>query len=304
MTTHDPIEIWRMNAFTDRPFSGNPAGVVLQADALSERQMQELAPQLNNVSETVYVLATRDASADQQLRYFTPTTEVDLCGHATIAALFALAASGRISGHQNTATIRARTRVGVLELGLEFIDGELAWASMRQPVPAHRLPSAPQQAAGILGLKPAAIRTDLPIACTSTGIWSCYVPLMSLDALASIAVDHQRIASLWPENAALAGIYPFVITGGELRSSRLRTQGRFFCPPQYGILEDPVTGTASGALAAYLMHHGLLSATGELEAHQGLEMGSPGSLYARRTDSGAMEIRGRAVAIYRGQLTF
>ncbi|MCB1676841.1 MAG: PhzF family phenazine biosynthesis protein [Halioglobus sp.] len=228
MTAQEPMEIWRMNAFTDRPFSGNPAGVVLDADALSERQMQALAPQLNNVSETVYVLAPRDASADLQLRYFTPTTEVDLCGHATISALFALAASGRISAQPYTATIRAQTRVGVLELGLEFVDGALAWASMRQPVPIHRAPSAPQQAAGILGLDPAAVRSDLPIACASTGIWSCYVPLLSLDALASVAVDHQRIAVLWPENEALAGIYPFVITGGALRSGRLRTQGRSF----------------------------------------------------------------------------
>lgn len=304
MKDGNPIEIWRMNAFTDRPFSGNPAGVVLDADTLSERQMQDFAPQLNNVSETVYVCAPTVSSADFHLRYFTPTTEVDLCGHATISALFALAASGRIGPHGNTRTIRAQTRVGVLELGLEFVDGSLAWASMKQPAAEHREPSAPQQACAVLGLEPSAIRADLPIACASTGIWSCYVPLVSLDALASIVIDHQLITSLWPENDGLAGIYPFVVTGGNLQARRLRTQGRFFCPPKYGIPEDPVTGTASGALAAYLIHHGVLHAEGELEAHQGLEMGSPGSLYAGQTSTGEIAIRGRAVAIYRGQLTF
>ena len=292
-----------MNAFTDRPFSGNPAGVVLDADALSERQMQDLAPQLNNVSETVYVCAPTVSSADLHLRYFTPTTEVDLCGHATISALFALAASGRINEYRDSRIIRAQTRVGVLELGLEFIDGRLGWASMNQPVPKHREPSAPQQAAAVLGLEPSAIRIDMPIACVSTGIWSCYVPLVSPDTLAAITIDHQLITSLWPEEEGLAGIYPFAITGGKLQSNSLRTQGRFFCPPKYGIPEDPVTGTASGALAAYLIHHGVLSADGELEAHQGLEMGSPGSLYACQTSTGEIKIRGQAVAIYRGKLT-
>jgi len=296
-------EIWRMNAFTDRPFSGNPAGVVLDADTLSDKQMQDIAPQLNKVSETVFVCTPTEASAELQLRYFTSTTEVDLCGHATIAALFALTASGRLSGQNETRTIRAQTRAGVLELGLEFVSGQLVCASMLQPAPEHQRPTAPQQAATILGLEPTAIRKDIPIACASTGIWSCYVPLVSLAALAATDINHEQIESIWPENRKLAGIYPFVINRDELHKKRLQTQGRFFCPPQYGIPEDPVTGTASGALAAYLIKHGMLSAEGELEALQGIEMGSPGRLHARQTDAGAIEIRGQAVSIYRGELT-
>lgn len=303
MGNKDHVEIWRMNAFTNRPFSGNPAGVVLDGDGLTDEQMQAIAPQLNNVSETAYVCASTEASADIRLRYFTPTTEVDLCGHATIAALFAMAASGRISGHTETRIIRAQTRVGVLDLGLEYVDGRLICASMTQPIPDHQWPSAPGQAAAVLGLEPAAIRDDLPIACASTGIWSCYVPLVNLQALASIIIDHEAIESLWPENTQLAGIYPFVITSQDSQSKQLQTQGRFFCPPQYGIPEDPVTGTASGALAAYLIKHGVLDASGELEAHQGVEMGSPGRLHARQGSAEAIEIRGQAVPIFRGQLT-
>ena len=98
MTAKQAIEVWRMNAFTDQPFSGNPAGVVLDGDSLSDHQMQLIAPQLNNISETVYVCGSSEPTADLKLRYFTSTTEVDLCGHATISALFALAASGRLEG--------------------------------------------------------------------------------------------------------------------------------------------------------------------------------------------------------------
>lgn len=291
-----------MNAFTKRAFSGNPAGVVLDGDSLTDWQMQALAPQLNSVSETVYVCSPTDSSADLQLRYFTSTTEVDLCGHATIAALFALAASGRLSNQSGTQTIRAQTRVGVLDLGLEFTNGKLASASMTQLVPEHHEATAPQQAAEILGIEPADIREDLPIACASTGIWSCYVPLVNLAALETVRVNHELIKSVWPQNEQLAGIYPFVITGGKMHSKQLKTQGRFFCPPQYGIPEDPVTGTACGALAAYLIYHGLLQAEGELEAHQGIEMGSPGSLRAQQIHTGAIRIHGQAVPIYRGQL--
>jgi PhzF family phenazine biosynthesis protein len=303
MSNSNQIEIWRINAFTDRPFSGNPAGVVLDGDSLSDHQMQAIAPQLNSISETAYVCTPTEPSADICLRYFTSTTEVGLCGHATISALFALAASGRVTGHNETRVIRAQTRVGVLDLGLEFVDSRLAWASMTQLVPVHQRPSAPQQAAVVLGLEPEAIRDDMQISCASTGIWSCYVPLVDLSALAAITVNGELIESLWPENEEFAGIYPFVITGQDKQSSRLRTQGRFFCLPQYGIPEDPVTGTACGALGGYLIEQGVLSAVGELEAHQGVEMGSPGSLHARQTKTGAIEIRGQAVSIYRGQLT-
>ncbi len=303
MTGKSAIEVWRMNAFTDQPFSGNPAGVVLDGDALSDHEMQLIAPQLNNISETVYVCTATEPAADIQLRFFTPTTEVDLCGHATIAALFALVASGRIKGGTETRVIRAQTRSGVLDLGLEFAAGQLITASMTQPVPQHCVPSAPGLAAAILGLDPAAIRDDIPIACASTGIWSCYVPLVDLDALAAITIEHEGIESLWPENEAFAGVYPFVITAVDMQAKSLRTQGRFFCPPKFGIAEDPVTGTASGALGAYLIRQGVMSAEGELEAHQGVEMGCPGHLRIRQTATGTMEIRGRAVSIYRGQLT-
>jgi trans-2,3-dihydro-3-hydroxyanthranilate isomerase len=297
------IEIWRMNAFTDRPFSGNPAGVVFDGDRLSDEQMQRIAPQLNSISETVYVCRATESSADVRLRFFTATTEVDLCGHATISALFAMAASGRVEGQDETRVIRAQTRVGVLDLGLEFDAGQLAWASMIQPVPIHGLPSAPQQAAAVLGLEPAAICDDLPVACVNTGIWSCYVPLRDLEALAACVVDNALIDSLWPENEAFAGVYPFVITDRDEKSNSLRTRGRFFSPPRYGIREDPVTGTASGGLGAYLIHQGVLSVNGCLDAQQGVEMGSPGSLQVRQRETGMMEIRGQAVSVYRGQLT-
>ena len=128
-------EIWRVNAFTERPFAGNPAGVVPQAEGLSDEQMQAIAAELNDVSETAFILNPDEDDADLRLRFFTSTTEVDLCGHATVAALFTLAWSGRIAGRDESRIIRAATPVGVLELGLEFAGDRPAWATMEQLVP-------------------------------------------------------------------------------------------------------------------------------------------------------------------------
>jgi PhzF family phenazine biosynthesis protein len=298
----DTVEVWRMNAFTDQPFSGNPAGVVLDGDALSEEQMRLVAPQLNTISETVYVCSPTEPTADLRLRYFTTSTEVDLCGHATIAALFALAASGRLPAGGDDGVIRAQTLSGVLDLGVEFVDGQLAWACMTQPVARHALPSCPEHAADVLGLDPAQIRRDLPIACANTGIWSCYVPLIDLDALAAVDIDRDRIAALWPDNADFAGVYPFVLLEADRNATSVAVRSRFFSPPKFGIVEDPVTGTASGALAAYLIREGVMSSASQLKVQQGVEMGSPGSVEARQLPGGEVEIRGRAVPIYRGQL--
>jgi PhzF family phenazine biosynthesis protein len=296
------LEIWRMNAFTDQPFSGNPAGVVLDGGALDEQQMQRIAPQLNSISETVFVCPATAPSADLRLRYFTSRMEVDLCGHATVAALFALVASGRLSGAQGSRTLRAETRSGVLELGLEFSAGRLQRASMVQPVARHGEPGHPERAARVLGLPASAVRGDLPVACTYTGIWSCYVPLRDLDALAAVQVDSERIESLWPDNPDFAGVYPFVLLDEDDRSRELGVRSRFFSPPRFGIVEDPVTGTASGALAAYLQRAAVLPAGATVRVQQGVEMGCPGSVLARQLANGEVEIRGQAVPIFRGEL--
>ncbi len=289
-------EIWRVNSFTERPFSGNPAGVVPGADGLSDELMQSIAAELNDLSETAFVLKAGDDDADIGLRYFTSTTEVDLCGHATIAALFALAWSGRIAGRDETRTLRARTPVGVLELGLEFAGDELRWATMEQLAPEHAPAPGAAKAAEVLGLPPDAIAADLDVACCSTGIWACFVPLADASQLERIRIRPELIQSLWPDNDELSGVYAFAFRDDGT------TQGRFFSPPRYGIFEDPVTGTASGALGAYLIARGRLGERDELIAHQGVEMGRAGRVRVRRNANGRMSIAGTAAPIFRGTL--
>lgn len=294
--TERSLEIWRVNAFTGTPFTGNPAGVVPRAEGLSDEHMQSIAREINDISETAFVLPPEGGDADLRLRYFTSTTEVDLCGHATISALFTLAWRGDFTGGEGTRTIRAETRVGVLELGLEFVGGELRSASMEQLEPRIEPVTGGHLAHEVLGLPKSAIAEAPPIAACSTGIWVCYVPLTDVSQLARIDLRNERIQTLWPENPDLAGVYAFAFVDEHT------TQARFFSPPQYGIVEDPVTGTASGGLAGYLIANALLSTNDELLARQGVEMGRPGEVRVRRNPNGRMHISGRAVPVIRGEI--
>ena len=290
------IEVWRVNAFTDTPFTGNPAGVVPAADGLSESLMQAIAAEVNDISETVFICRPEVENADIRLRYFTSTTEVDLCGHATISALFTLFWTGAISGDNETKTIKAQTNVGVLELGLTFDNGELNRASMEQLPPEVAPAPGAHLAAGILGLPPEAIATTPGIACCSTGLWACFVPLIDVSHLSGIQIKRDRIEELWAGNPEFTGIYPFAFV------DRRTTQGRFFSPPKFGIVEDPVTGTACGALGGYLIANNLLPADGTLFARQGVEMGRAGIVRVSQGANGRMQISGQAVPIFRGNV--
>src|SRR5688500_9041576 len=107
-----------VDAFTDQPFAGNTAGVVTAADGLSTEQMRTIARELRQ-TETCFVSASVEPEADLALRWFTPAVEVDLCGHATVAAFVCLAAEGRIDWRGDRAHVRCATRVGTVDVCLE-----------------------------------------------------------------------------------------------------------------------------------------------------------------------------------------
>ncbi len=291
------IEVWRVNAFTTTPFAGNPAGVVPDADGLSDQLMLAIAGELNDISETVFISRPDVENADVRLRFFTSTTEVDLCGHATISALFTLAWSNRISGAIETKIIRAQTKAGVLEVGLRFSDGKPVWAFMEQLAPQTQPAPGADLVPGILGLPTSALSDRLQIGCASSGLWACFVPLKEVSLLEKIQIDSDRIEQIWQENPEFTGVYPFAFV------DQSTTQGRFFSPPKYGIFEDPVTGTASGALGAFLMAQGRMPTGGELLARQGFEMGRGGVVKVSCNSNGKMHIQGQAVAVIRGEIT-
>src|SRR5438067_13631590 len=104
------LAAYKVDAFTTEPFTGNPAGVVPHADGLSDRDMQRIAREMN-LSETAFVLPSAAPGAAMRLRYFTPATEVPLCGHATVATFHLLAELGTLRA---PTALRIETKAGVL----------------------------------------------------------------------------------------------------------------------------------------------------------------------------------------------
>jgi len=227
-----------VDAFTEEPLAGNPAGLVPEADGLSPVQMQAVAGELG-ASETAFLLPS--GSADRRIRYFTPTTEVDLCGHATVASHAHLHDEGVLEAGSHT----LETNVGVLEVEVEP-DGRV-WMTQGDPE-VREVAVEPERVAGALGIDPAAMEVDdLPLAYASTGLPFLVVPVRLLSDLGGAEPDAEAVEAVAAEVDAV-GIYAFTFDALEGGST---LHGRMWAPGA-GVPEDPVTGTASGATGAYL----------------------------------------------------
>ncbi|MFB6354282.1 MAG: PhzF family phenazine biosynthesis protein [Halobacteriales archaeon] len=283
-----PVRALLVDAFTDEPLSGNAAGVVPDAEGLTPAQMQAVAREFG-ASETAFVIPSD--TADRRLRFFTPTTEVDLCGHATVAAHAALRDAGALEPGDST----VETAAGDLDVTVEA-DGTV-W--LGQPAPEVREVDVTVEAtAAALGLDPPSIRdVDLPLARASTGVPALVVPVDYLSALGDIAVDRDAVLELCDEVGA-DGVYAFTF---DTLDAEATLHGRFFAPA-LGIEEDPVTGTASGAVAGYLRHVGAFAPMpDELRFEQGHFVDRPGRVRVRVGAS--VEVGGRAAVALDGELS-
>lgn len=280
-----------VDAFAAEPLSGNPAGVVPEADGLSEAAMGAIAREIN-ASETAFLLESDDA--DRRIRYFTPTQEVDLCGHATVASHAALASEGVIDEGSHT----LETNVGILDIEIE--DGTV-WMT-QDTAEVNRVDVEYERVADALGADPATLEdigADLPLATASTGLGFLVVPMNFLAAVSGLDPDMGAIAEL-TEELSVTGIYAFSFDALDAEST---LHGRMFAPGA-GVDEDPVTGTASGAIGAYLRE--VSAFDGELPAEMVFEQGHfidrPGKVRVRAR-SDPVEIGGEATVAIDGTIT-
>ncbi|MEF8868451.1 MAG: PhzF family phenazine biosynthesis protein [Haloarculaceae archaeon] len=278
-----------VDAFTDEPLRGNAAGVVPDAAGLTDEQMQAVARELG-ASETAFLLPAEGADADRRVRYFTPETEVDLCGHATVGSHALLYADGTVG----TGTHSLETNVGVLDV--EVASGGRVWMTGTEPevreveVDYDRLGSA-------LGVDPAAMRdvgADLPVAYASTGLPFLVVPVNFLEHVGNADPDMGAIADLSDE-FGVAGVYVFTFDTLDAEST---LHARMFAPGA-GVPEDPVTGTASGAAGAYLDRFGAVD-TDALRFEQGHFLDRGGVVHVEV--DGTVRVGGDAVVSLDGRL--
>ncbi len=301
------IEVWQVDAFTTEPFGGNPAGVVPDARSLDAAVMQKIAREMN-LSETAFVLpaaasgrGAADGDYDVEVRFFTPATEVDLCGHATIATFFALALRNRLPashpgeagqwgarGHEGAALLRQRTRAGVLPVQVLFEKGRPVQVMMAQVPPVSRGEPGEEvqrELAACLGAKPDLLRAE-PRATpeiVSTGLWDLIVPVVDRRTLWSLEPGFPRLARLC-RHLGVISVHCFTFdaidtgNGGELA-----VHCRDFAPA-VGINEESATGTASGALGGYLALRGLIpfyDGVARLRCEQGHCLGRPSLIHVR-----------------------
>lgn len=263
-----------VSAFTTTPGQGNRAGVVLDAAELSRDEMQALAAFLE-APETVFL--TRLSDGLGRVRYFTPTQEVPFCGHATVALGQVLAHSGQWRGEALT----LETLAGHVPLRLELCPdrgagtgtGAKIW--MRQPHPERRELSRAQQRelAGALGLDERMVHRGLPAACASTGLWTAFLPLLDSFVLDRLEPDLPRVEALSRE-LDVVSVYAYAPLGVN------RFAARDFAP-LLGVDEDPVTGSAGGALISLLAGEGRLPVQcgrACAQIYQGHALGQPGEI--------------------------
>ncbi|HWP83520.1 MAG TPA: PhzF family phenazine biosynthesis protein [Bacteroidota bacterium] len=235
-----------VNAFTSEPFSGNAAGVVLDARGLNDAKMQLIAREMKH-SETAFILPASSSRADVQIRWFTPATEVPLCGHATIGAFHALAEDGLFGMKKaGTYSFKLQTKSGLLPIVVEKkYSGNVVEFGL--PTPRFsQLKNLPAFFLRSLGLRPSDIDKRIPIVSDRY----LYLPVRKLSTLHKLRPDFQSLDAACRKLKIEAVCVMSLQTIEE--SSAIHS--RFFAPT-LGIQEDPVTGSANGPLGLYLYYY-------------------------------------------------
>jgi len=257
------MSIFLVDAFTDRQFTGNTAGVVLDAERFSRQMKQQIAAELK-ASETVF--ASQIESNVFQAEFFTPVTEVDFCGHATVALFHTLAAQRKIDLSSGTIELFEQTKAGTFLITVKASGNEIV-VSMKQTKSqfAPALCSISEIAAALC-LPVEGLAPDYPIGLAKTGNWHLIVAVKSRDYLNQINYDTVALSKILNRAQAVTA-HVFYDAGGNVFHAR-----NF--GPTVGIIEDPATGSAAGAFGAYLAHEGLI-ADGDHAFHivQGEQMG-------------------------------
>jgi trans-2,3-dihydro-3-hydroxyanthranilate isomerase len=305
MSSMREVRIYQMDAFTHIPFGGNPAGVVPEADGLTAEEMQKIAREMN-CSETAFVMKSDKPGADLRVRFFTPTEEIDLCGHATISTFVVLGMEERF-GSKLPQTVVQETNVGLLPVTISR-DGEgRIQAFMTQASPAFKPCDVSRaDAANLLGLQEQDIDPNLPIGLAYTGLWDLFVPINGLEPFARMQPDLVGISAL-NKTMGVASTHCYSLSTA---TPQAHLHTRDFSPA-VGIPEDPATGTANGALGAFLLHHGVFVPEREnvrLLVEQGFEIDRPSYLQVvvdgEPRSPRTVRVGGTAVAVLQGVMRF
>ena len=294
------IQVHQVDAFTREPFTGNPTGVVLNADALSEAQMLAIARELNN-AETAFILAPDADDHSVRARFFTPRSEAGFVGHATIAAQYVLSRR-----HDAPRRQRQKSKAGIVDVEVRGTGAERRIAIRRSPPPLGRELNDRERLAVLdaLALDSASLDGRMPLRIVGASGTRLLIGVRGTEPLKHLKPDLQRLTTLSAQIGA-AGYFVFALTP---RAADHLTESRMFCPA-LGIAEDPVSGNAHGLLGAYLAQLGLLKREGERASFTGVQGHSlhrPGRVEVELEFSGeelaGVWISGQAISIFETEI--
>ncbi len=280
-------KVYKVSSFAKSKEGGNPAGVVLDADLFSVSQMKKIAAYVG-FSETAFVMNSDEA--DFKVRFFTPTEEVDLCGHATIATFYTLAELGIIK----TGSYKQETKAGIL--GIELLKN--GSVMMNQRIPEFFEILDREEVASSLNIKTSDLIDELPVQIVSTGIRDIIIPIKNLMLLNHMNPNFDKIIDI-SRKYNVIGYHTFTletITGANANCRNFA--------PLYDIPEESATGTSNGALGCYLYQHGVVNGNqvANLVMEQGYSMKKPSEikvvLQLNRDEIVAVKVGGIAANIY------
>lgn len=287
----------QVDAFTDRALGGNPCAIVFDADDLDEATRLAIARE-NNLSETAFVV--RSAVADFGARYFTPAEEIPLAGHPTIATVFALIDSGRLKLTGDLTTISLELKVGPIQVDIQSAHGAVQQIIMSQKKPQFLATYDAGDILPVFGLSIGEALPGAPIQTVSTGTPQLMIPVRDLEALRRINIDTPEFTRLHARSDFFSA-HLFALRG---ITEQGRTFARHFAPPP-DVFEDPFTGSATGGMAAYLWHYGLIDEPVFI-AEQGHWLHRPGratvEVVGARDDIETVRVGGGAVTVIRGEI--
>ncbi len=292
---------YQIDSFTKEKFKGNPAGVVLNADGLSDNEMQLIARELNN-SETAFLFSSNDSNYDGAIRYFTPKNEVPTCGHATIAAMYAKA----LEENLNSCILRYKTQIGILpfEIIKENGDYHVIMTQGRFELSPTFDSETTLKLITTLGLEKSELDNRCPIQIASTGHSKVMIGIKSRKKLNDLEPNFNDLAAL----SHLINCNGYFVFSFDSDNEDILTYGRMFAPA-IGINEDPVTGNANGPLGGYLVQNKIVDFKDnffEFSGRQGEQLDRLGVVKVKVVVEddrvSLIQIKGDAVVIFKTEM--
>lgn len=288
------IDIHQVDAFTDKLFGGNPAAVVTNADDLTDQEMLLIAREMN-LSETAFVSKPSKPGADFSLRWFTPTSEVDFCGHATIGTLYELARH-KLYGLGNTgeSKVRVETKSGILDMWSTVKEGIIT-ASFSAPKPKMEEYFLQGEAfAKKIGI-PENVLTPNTKIMIDTNLNDIYIPVDSKETLDRLKFDFNNIREQFKKEGIVAfGVFT-------LKHKEFFVRG---LAPLVGVDEDPFTGRLQASLVATAKYNKLIDENqNEIISHQGFSMNRPGEAYVTVDNDGNTKVAGEGAHVFSTKIT-